>query len=73
MLDVRTAVSLWELGRVQGLKCSVFWSECQSQASLQFVMLYQTQHLGTEFPGDPVVKTPHFKCLECRFDHWYGD
>ena len=24
-----------------------------------------------DFPGGPVVKTPHFQCTGCRFDPWY--
>ena len=26
-----------------------------------------------DFPGGPVVKTPHFHCRGCRFDPWSGN
>ena len=26
-----------------------------------------------DFPGDPVVKTPHFQCRGCRFNPWSGN
>ena len=29
-------------------------------------------HLG-DFPGGPVVKTPHFQCRGHRFNPWWGD
>ena len=29
-------------------------------------------HLG-DFPGGPVVKTPHFHCRGHRFNPWWGD
>ena len=29
--------------------------------------------IGWDFPGGPVVKTPHFQCKGHRFDPWSGN
>ena len=28
---------------------------------------------GRDFPGGPVVKSPHFHCRGCQFDPWSGN
>ena len=30
------------------------------------------KHLNRDFPGGPVVNTPHFQCREHEYDPWSG-
>ena len=36
------------------------------------VCLYSLKKKNGDFPGGPVVKTPHFPCRDHGFDPWLG-
>ena len=52
------------------------WSELGrlGKASLRLSWLQETlrQKLTRDFPGGPVVRTPHFHSKAPRFDPWLG-
>ena len=34
------------------------------------IIMRRLENVRRDFPGGPVVKTPHFQCRGCEFDPW---
>ena len=58
-----------------GLSCSltIILVKFSLGAEVNVQLRCHLKHEGRDFPGGPVVKTPHFQCGGCRFDPWSGN
>ena len=43
------------------------------QSIIILYLAFSNKHWCWDFPGSPVVKTPHLPCRGCRFNPWWGN
>ena len=44
------------------------WKQTKCPSTYEWIKMWYR-----EFPGGPVVRTPRFRCRECRFNPWLGN